>query len=154
MARSECQGHGNIELCATLSSHWVRLSKSGFPSDVNWSYAGAVRLQRVRCRWILVSCPTTLLVRLSTCQTIGSNCPSGLGRFGAGHLGRERLMQGQLTGGSGGAAKFGLTIKLEARGGYQQCAPEFNTNTNFPCSIMGRFFGCNYGMVPQFSFYR
>ena len=48
-----------------------------------------------------------------TCQTIGSNCPSGLGLFGAGHLSRERLMQGQLTGGSG-AAKFGWTIKLKA----------------------------------------
>ena len=115
VSRSECQGHGNIEWDTKRTSHHRLLSKS-----CNFSIWRKLVLRR--------SCQTAewdageswSAVRLSclsdypTCQTIGSNCPSGLGLFGAGHLSRERLMQGQLTGGSG-AAKFGWTIKLETR---------------------------------------
>ena len=50
---------------------------------------------KVRCRWILTSCPTILLVRLSNLSDYRIELSVRLGLFGVGHLNRERLTQGQ-----------------------------------------------------------
>ena len=97
-------------------------------------YAGAVRWWRVRCWWILVrAVRQSCLSDYPTCRTIGSNCPSGPGPFwSAGHLGRERLMQGQLTSGRSGQCKiWSLTIKLENRGGYIRLVCQSKPTSSF-----------------------
>ena len=102
------------------NSHLVR-SKSGyniFLSDVNSVKTGSTQELsdwRVRCRWILVSCPTILLVRLSHLSDYRIELSVRTRPFWSWPSRSGEINAGTIDRCGSGAAKFGRTIKLDVR---------------------------------------